>query len=109
MKATSQTLNRTWCVLAAAFAASALVTPAVRAQTADDLKQLKTQLEQMQKTIDAQNARIADLEKTKTVQPAASNAAPASATVAASASVRTVEKVAAGEQVGTQSPVTYRH
>ena len=105
MKATSQTLNRTWCVLAAAFAASALVTPAVRAQTADDLKQLKTQLEQMQKTIDAQNSRIADLEKGTTNKPAA---VMPGLTAETSPSIRTVEKVAAGEKVGQQSPVTHR-
>jgi len=107
---TSQTIHRTARALSAALAVTALAAPAVRAQTPEDLKQLKTQLEQMQKTIDAQNARIADLEKAKAGQPAATvtNAPAAPGTVAASPSVRTVEKAAAGEQIGHPSPVTYR-
>src|SRR5262245_36720769 len=108
MKKTQRSMKSAWRALTVALAASALVTPAVRAQTAEELKQLKTQLEQMQKTIDAQNARIADLEKAKGTQPAATTAAPAAAATAASPSVRTVEKVAAGEQIGQQSPVKFR-
>src|SRR5262249_27187507 len=77
-------------------------------QTPEDLKQLKQQLEQMQKTIDAQNARIADLEKAKGGQPATTNAPAAPGTVAGSPSVRTVEKAAAGEQIGQKSPVKFR-
>src|SRR5436190_17552339 len=107
---TSQTMKSTTCALSAALAVTALAAPAVRAQTPEDLKQLKTQLEQMQKTIDAQNARIADLEKAKAGQSAATitNAPAAPGTVAASPSVRTVEKAAAGEQIGQKSPVKYR-
>ena len=110
MKHTSPTIWNTRRALAAAFAASVLVTPAVRAQTAQEFQQLKSLVEQMQKTIDAQNSRIAELEKPKAAQPAATPPAAAMPGVSAqtSPSIRTVEKVAAGEQVGQQSPVTYR-
>src|SRR5262245_63819312 len=92
MKTTQRSMTSPWRVLTAALAASVLVTPAVRAQTAEELKQLKTQLEQMQKTIDAQNARIADLEKDKAAKPAATPAvATPGVTAETSPSVRTVE------------------
>jgi hypothetical protein len=72
----------------------------VHAQTAEEFKQLKTQSEQMKQTIDAQNARITELEKAKAPMPGL--------TAETSPSVKTVEKVAAGEQVGQKSPVTFR-
>jgi hypothetical protein len=75
------------------------------AQTPEELKQLKTQMEQMQKTIESQNARIADLEKGKTNKAAAVMPGLNPET---SPSLRTVEKVAAGEEVGHRSPVTDR-
>ena len=98
-------MSNTQRALAAAFAVSALVTPAVRAQTAEEFKQLKTLVEQMKQTIDAQNARLAELEKGKTnkvtgVMPGV--------TAETSPSFKTVEKVAAGEDIGHKSPVTYR-
>src|SRR5215510_15097413 len=104
MNLRSQTMKNTRRVLAAAFAASALVTPAVRAQTAEEFKQLKSLVDQMKQTIDAQNARISELEKGKAPKPAATPGV----TAETSPSVRTVEKVAAGENVGQQSPVTFR-
>ena len=90
---------------AAAIALSVLIAPVLRAQTTEEFKQLKALLEQMQKTIDAQNARIADLEKAKPAKPAA---AVPGVNAETSPSFRTVEKVAAGEQIGHQSPVTDR-
>src|SRR6185503_17060928 len=63
MKRASQSLNQRRRVLVAAFGVSALATPMVHAQTAEEFKQLKTQSEQMKQTIDAQNARITELEK----------------------------------------------
>lgn len=66
---------------------------------------MKSLVEGMQKTIDAQNARIAELEKGKATNQ--SVAVPGGA-AAASPSIRTVEKVAAGEMIGHQSPVTHR-
>ncbi len=97
-------------LLALAFALIALTAPPARAQTAEEFKQLKSLVEQMQKTINAQNARIAALEKPQ-ADPPATNAPPAAAavaTAAAASSGHTLEKVAAGQAVGAPSPVTYR-
>ena len=90
-------MHQTRRVLAAVLAVSALAAPGVRAQTAEEFKQMK-------QTIDAQNARITELEKAKAGKPVA---APGG-TAETSPSVKTIEKVAAGEQVGQQSPVTDR-
>lgn len=106
MKTTVQTSSRTRRVLATALAVTALATPTARAQTAEEFKQLKAMVEQMQQTIQAQNARIAELEKSKTA-PATTTVMPG-VTAETSPSIRTVEKVAAGEKVGEQSPITYR-
>ena len=92
-------------MLAAVLALFALATPLVRAQTTEEFKQLKALIEQMQKTIDAQNARIADLEKAAGAKPPA---VMPGVTAEKSPSIRTVEKVAAGEDVGHKSPITYR-
>jgi hypothetical protein len=74
------------------------------AQNADELQKLKDAVQQMQKTIDSLNQRIAEMEKAKAAAPPV---AP-SATQKSSPSIQTIEKIAAGETVGTQSPVTYR-
>jgi len=50
------------CVLVGMLLAATLGAPQVAAQTADDFQRLKAMVEQMQKTIEAQNARIAELE-----------------------------------------------
>lgn len=55
MKTKAQTLIRTRRALIAAIAATALVAPAVRAQTAEEFRQLKTLVEQTQKTIEVRN------------------------------------------------------
>ena len=69
-----------------------------------DIEQLKQTMQSMEKTIQEMKRKIADLEKEK--------AAPARATatnvVAASPSMQTIEKVAAGQPVGEKSPITYR-
>jgi hypothetical protein len=105
---TTQARMKTQRTLVAALAVSALAAPSVGAQTADDYKQLKSLIEQMQKTIDAQNSRINELEKAKGVTPAPGAATMPGVTAQTSPSIRTVEKVAAGESVGHQSPVTFR-
>src|SRR5262245_53594826 len=106
MKEKSQTRRNIRFALLAAIAVSALGAPtAALAQTSEEYKQLKALIEQMQKTIDAQNARIADLEKGRTNAPAV---AMPGVNAKTSPSIRTVEKVAAGEEVGTKSPVTFR-
>ena len=106
MKTTNQTSTRIRRALAAAIAVTAVAASTVRAQTAEEYKQLKAMVEQMQKTIEAQNARIADLEKSKAA-PVPTRVMPG-VTAETSPSVRTVEKVAAGEKVAEQSPVTFR-
>jgi len=116
MKAKIQTTCRTRCALAAAMALMALAAPTAPAQTPEEFKQLKALVEQMQGTIQTQNARIAELEKSKaaavpatapTAPPVTTGVKPA-ATTGTSPSILTAEKVAAGEPVGHQSPVTYR-
>jgi len=106
------------CRLALAVTLSALlIAPSVRAQTEESFNQLKAMVEEMKKTIDAQSARIAELEKAvKTnAPPAPIPPPPAPATTVivtnrleASRSYQTLEKVAAGEHVSSKSPVTYR-
>jgi hypothetical protein len=105
MKKTTQSMNQVRQALTAALTVLALASPAVQAQTAEEFKQLKTLVDQMKQTIDAQNSRIADLEKSKAAKPAAATPGVSAET---SPSVKTVEKIAAGGQVGQQSPVTYR-
>jgi hypothetical protein len=85
------------------------------AQTTEDFQRLKAMVEQMQKTIETQNARIAELESNKVSQsPPVTNAATAlfekwtNRLESNSPSIQTVEKVAAGELIGHQSQVTYR-
>jgi hypothetical protein len=131
MRKTALTIIATRYALVLALILAALgAPPTVRAQTAqEELRQLKTMVEQMLKTIEAQNARILELERTKGVPapataPPGATAVPSQAdkpkgtqapaavmpgvTAATSPSIRTVEKVAAGENVGEQSPITYR-
>ena len=116
MKAPVQTMPGTRRALAAAIALTALGAPAVRAQTAEEFQQLKAMVEQMQQTIQAQNARIAELERVKgapapvpaPAPPPAPAAVMPGVTAETSPSMRTIEKVAGGEPVGQQSPVTYR-
>jgi hypothetical protein len=88
-----------------------LAAPRVQAQTAEDFQKLKAMVEQMQKTIEAQNARIAELETNKAAQvpvPAAGQTAGAQQLEAKSPSVQIMEKLAAGGTVSRQSQVTYR-
>jgi hypothetical protein len=87
----------------------------LHAQSAEEFQQLKAQMEQMQKTIDAQNARILELEKSKAAQPPPATpplvaTPPAHGTNAfeASPSFQTVEKIAEGEHVATKSPIKDR-
>ena len=110
MKTRVQATNQTRCLAMLAAALIVCATPPARAQTAEEFKQLKSVVEQMQKTIDAQNARIAELEKTRAGQPAANAPAAVVPVVAAAASppVHALAKVAAGQDVGEQSPVTFR-
>jgi hypothetical protein len=90
--------------------------PRLQAQSAEDFQQLKAMMEQMQKTIEAQNARIAELEKKQTVSVAApshdgvgQNVATTNRLEATSPSIRIMERIAAGEPVAEKSQVTYRH
>ena len=87
--------------LCATFAA-----PAVRAQTAEEFKQLQKVVEQMQRTIEAQNARIADLEQTKAVPTLPS--VLQTATEEKPSSLSAIERAGAGQDIGHKSPVTYR-
>ena len=108
-----------WAVTAAVLAA-AVAASSVFAQTPDDFNKLKSMVEQMQKTIDAQNTRISELEKEKAARQQAQPAVVAPTTNATAAaripsaleknspSYQDLEKVAAGGQIGTKSPVTFR-
>ena len=97
-------------IFAAALAASTLAAPVLHAQSAEEFNQLKALVEQMQKTIDAQNQRITELEKQEGVTPAApaTTAITPQTVIANSPSIQVIEKAAAGQAIGTQSQVTYR-
>jgi hypothetical protein len=100
-------------LIMAALLAIFFAVPTARAQTAEEFQQLKVTVEQMRKIIDAQNARITELEKNKTAPapPIATQAPRVTSSdklQASSPSIQTLEKIAIGEQVAEQSPVTYR-
>jgi len=111
-------------IVVAALLGAMLAAPEVRGQSAEEFQQLKAMMEQMQKTIEAQNARIAELEKK---QPAPSESRPGSVpgqTVAtsnpnalvtetnqfltSSPSFQVMQKILAGEPVAKKSPITFR-
>jgi hypothetical protein len=85
------------------FATVVLATPSIRAQNSDELQQLKKAVQDMQKTIDGLKSRIAEMETNRVVAPPVTSAVERN-----SPSIQTIEKIAAGEQVAKQSPVTYR-
>lgn len=106
MKASIQILSRTGWAVTAAVAVTALTPLPAHTQTAEEFKKLQEMVEQMQKTIEGQNARIAELEKVKTPPPA--EAVVPGVTATNSPPIQTMEKVVAREAVGHQSPVTHR-
>jgi hypothetical protein len=69
-----------------------------------ELDKLKEAVKSMEQTIEQMKQKISDLERQKTQAPAAGT----NAVTANSPSIRTIEKVAAGEKIGQQSPITYR-
>jgi hypothetical protein len=90
----------TLIALAALLTAGAV--PA-RAQNSD-LEQMKQAMKAMEQTIEQMKQKIADLERAKTQGPVAvTNGLEAS-----SPSIRDLEKVAAGQKVSEQSPITFR-
>jgi hypothetical protein len=90
----------TMVLVTALFAATA----ATQAQT-NDLDQLKAAVKSMEQTIADLKTKIADLEKTRVAAPPSRGA---TALETNSPSIRTVEKVAAGQQVAEQSPIMNR-
>lgn len=106
MKTKNQFVPQTGWALAAAVAVASLAEVPSQAQTAEEFKQLQSVVEQLQKTVEAQNARIAELEKEGgvTTPPVVMPGV----TSKNSPSIRTIEKIAEGGQVGAKSPVTYR-
>src|SRR6185436_9549858 len=88
-------------MITALLAAGAVTASAQNA----DIDQLKSSVKTLEQTINELKQKIADLEKAK----AAPAPAPArSAMETNSPSIQALEKIAAGEQVAKQSPVTYR-
>jgi hypothetical protein len=73
-----------------------------RAQT-NELEQLKATMKAMEQTMEQMKAKIEELEKQNAARPA-----PTTNATAASPSYRAIEKIAEGQSVGAQSPVTYR-
>src|SRR5437764_611267 len=69
-----------------------------------ELEQLKQSMKAMEQTMEQMKQKIAELERAKAQAPVAvTNALEAS-----SPSIQTLEKVAAGQHVSEQSPITYR-
>jgi hypothetical protein len=89
-------------IVAVALVAAGSIT--TRAQ-ASDIDDLKAKMKAMEQTMEEMKQKIADLEKQKAQAPPA---AGTNALQAASPSMQTMEKVAEGQSIGTQSPVTYR-
>jgi hypothetical protein len=99
-------------------ATMALAGPTVHAQTAEDYQQLKSLVEQLRKTVDAQNQRIADLERSKSIAPPSvatpapslppPDTKPSADTVSRSPSFQTLERIAAGEESVPPSPIKNR-
>jgi hypothetical protein len=88
-------------IIAAALLTSATV-PALAQNS--ELDQLKQTMKSMEQTIDQMKQKIAELERTRAqAPPSATNGLEAS-----SPSIQTLEKVAAGQNVSKQSPITYR-
>src|SRR5580765_1705538 len=88
-------------VVIAGMLVAMLAAPRLHAQTAEDFQKLKGMVEEMQKTIEAQNKRIAELETNRVIQPltptnaaAAAKAQWAKRLEANSPSIQTMEKVA---------------
>jgi len=86
-------------LLLCSAAAWLLGTQPLRAQSASELSELKAMIEQLQKTVQTQNARIAELEKHHPSAEAVAKASP---------SQKTIQQVAAGGTVGHASPVANR-
>src|SRR5215471_920139 len=100
MKTTKPLIIATALIAAGAMTASA--------QNAD-LDQLKSQVRTLEQTINELKQKIADLEKAKAAPPPAPTPAPPrSALETNSPSIQALEKVASGEKIAAQSPVTYR-
>lgn len=118
MKSSMSKPNHSRRALAVAAVLVALAAPGIRAQTAEEFQQLKSAVQQMQKTIEGLNAKIADLEKNQAAPPPAPVAAPSvappvavpatNAVIASSRSYQTMERIAAGQSIGEKSPVEYR-
>lgn len=105
MKTKFNCLISQWSGIGMAMLVAAGALPSANAQTAEDFEQLKALVLEMQKTIAAQDQRIKELEQSG---GAAASASVKQSVLDSSASVQTLEKVAAGEMVGSLSPVTYR-
>jgi hypothetical protein len=88
---------------AALLTAGTTTTPAQNSE----LDQLKSTIKAMEQTIEQMKQKIADLEKRPT-PAAAAPMAGTNALEAASPSIQTLEKLAAGKMVASQSPITYR-
>jgi len=70
-----------------------------------EVEQLKAAMKAMERNMEEMKQRIADLEKQKS-QASATN--PLSRLEQASPSIKALEKVSEGGQIGSQSPITYR-
>jgi hypothetical protein len=102
MKTSPQISPRRARALLCGAVALLLGAPAGRADSSADIAELKAMVQQLQKTIETQNARIAELEKH---HPAS---AEALAVEKASPSQKTIQKVATGGTVGQASQVDRR-
>ena len=110
MKTTLKIRNRLAFALSASLALGVFATPGTRAQTADELQQLKSTMQQMQKSREEMQKKIVDLEKEKAATPPAASAPAPGTNVTGSTSAfsKILEKIAAGEDLGAASPVGHR-
>ena len=102
MKTTLKIRNRLVSALAASVALGVFTAPIARAQSAEEIQQLKANMQKLQKSMEEMQKKIAELEKEKAA------ATTKSAIEKTSPSFQTLEKVAAGQGIGTASPVVQR-
>ena len=107
MKPTIKLPNVARGAVVLATALTIIAAPIAHAQTAEDFKKLQDVVEKLQKTVETQNARISELEKTNTTPPPP--VVMPGVTAKTSPSVQTMDKIAAGEPVGEKSPIASRH
>jgi hypothetical protein len=105
-----KTTNRKVRLLTTVLIAAAAVSATAQADETSDLDQLKAAMQTMQKNMEQMQRKIDELEKEKAsaAQAKSATAQTPNKLEQSSPSIQALEKSAAGENVGTPSPITAR-